>query len=313
MNTVEFNSRDIIAAGSKSFAAAAKLFNRDIREDVYFLYAWCRHCDDEIDGQSLGFGNEELTLAEQQRRLERIQKLTSAALNGQDISEPAFQGLRNVTQRHGIPPQYPLELIEGFSMDVEKCHYGKIEDTLLYCYHVAGVVGIMMAHIMGVRDKSVLKRAADLGIAFQLTNIARDVMDDAKNDRIYLPENWLADAGVPISGIAELENRKGVFQVVEKLLGVADRYYASAREGIQELPLSCAWAISAADRVYHNIGEIVLDRGAKAWDERAVAPAYRKIYWVLRSGFTALNVVSLQKRRVKIPRESSLWIKPDLG
>jgi phytoene synthase len=311
MSTVNLSSREIIAAGSKSFAAAAKLFSRDIREDVYFLYAWCRHCDDEIDGQSLGFGNEQLSPAEQRQRLERIQEMTRAALAGSPVEDPVFQGLQQVAMRHDIPAQYPLELVEGFVMDVERRRYFTVEDTLLYCYHVAGVVGIMMAYIMGVRDQAVLKRAADLGIAFQLTNIARDVMDDAANDRIYLPENWLTNAGVPVAAIAESEHRDGVFTVVKKLLGVADRYYASAREGIQDLPLSCAWAISAADRVYHNIGEIVLDRGAKAWDERAVAPAYRKIYWVMRSGFTALRVVSLQKKRVTIPRESSLWIKPD--
>jgi phytoene synthase len=313
MDTGYHSSRAIIAAGSKSFAAAAKLFSRDIREDVYFLYAWCRHCDDEIDGQSLGFGNEQLSPAEQRQRLQRIQQMTKAALNGGAVGDPAFQGLRQVAKRHQIPDQYPLELVEGFVMDVERRRYYTIEDTLLYCYHVAGVVGIMMAYIMGVRDKDVLKRAADLGIAFQLTNIARDVMDDAENDRVYLPENWLTSTGVPVADIEQPQNRDAVFKVVKRLLGVADRYYASAREGVKDLPLSCAWAISAADRVYHNIGEIVLERGAKAWDERAVAPAYRKIYWVMRSGFTALRVVSLQKKRVEIPRESSLWIKPDRG
>ena len=313
METVQQNSREIIAAGSKSFASAARLFNRDIREDVYLLYAWCRHCDDEIDGQSLGFGNENLSLADQEQRLRCIQQATAAAVNGHPATEPVFQGLQQVVERHEIPSRYPLELVEGFVMDVEKCRYSKIEDTLLYCYHVAGVVGIMMAYIMGISEKRVLKRAADLGIAFQLTNIARDVMDDASRGRVYLPEKWLADAGVPVAEIDRQEHRNAVFRVVKKLLSVADRYYASAREGTRELPLSCAWAISAADRIYHNIGEIILSRGPRAWDGRAVAPAYIKIFWAMSSGFTALRVVSLQKRRVNIPRDSNLWIKSDLG
>ena len=313
MDTVQQNSREIIAAGSKSFAAAAKLFSRDIRDDVYLLYAWCRHCDDEIDGQSLGFGNDNLSATDQEQRLRRIQQATAAALDGRPVTEPVFQGLQQVVERHEIPSRYPQELVEGFVMDVEKRRYSTIEDTLLYCYHVAGVVGIMMAYIMGVREKRVLKRAADLGIAFQLTNIARDVMDDAGHGRVYLPENWLADAGVPVAEIDRPEHRNSVFQVVKKLLSVSDRYYASAREGISELPLSCAWAISSADSIYHNIGEIILSRGPQAWDERAVSPGYRKIYWVMRGGFTALHVVGLQKRRVKIPRDSKLWIKPDFG
>src|SRR5690606_37267384 len=103
----------------------------------------------------------------------------SAALAGEPSDEYIFEALRRVISRHQIPHRHPQELLTGFEMDVEARRYRTIEETLDYCYHVAGVVGVMMAMIMGVRDKVVLDRACDLGIAFQLTNIARDVIDDA--------------------------------------------------------------------------------------------------------------------------------------
>jgi len=307
-------SKEVIEKGSKSFAAAARLFGPEIRTDVYQLYAWCRRCDDEIDGQELGFGSEALTARDRERRLERIIDLTGRALAGAAVDDPAFAGLQRVVTKHRIPQRYPLELIDGFAMDVRGRRYRSLDDTLSYCYHVAGVVGIMMACIMGVREASVLRRAADLGIAFQLTNIARDVIDDARNGRVYLPEQWLAAAGVPIAEVADERHRAAVFECVRRLLAEADRYYASARDGIGQLPFRCAWAIAAADRVYHNIGDIVIARGQRAWDERAVSPAYRKVYCVMRSGLTALRIVKLHRHRRMNRREPGLWsAKPDIS
>ena len=102
-----------------------------------------------------------------------------------------------------IPGRYPLELLEGFAMDATAHQYRNLADTLQYCYYVAGVVGIMMAYVMGTRDPAALQRATDLGIAFQLTNISRDVHEDAEVNRIYLPGDWLAEAGVAADQILE--------------------------------------------------------------------------------------------------------------
>ncbi len=306
------SSREVIEAGSKSFAVAARLFKRKIRDDVYLLYAWCRHCDDVIDGQKLGFGATALTAPEQQSRLNAIRARTRAAIAGDRVDTAVFEGLQRVVQRHRMPPTYPLELIQGFAMDVERHRYTTLEDTLLYCYHVAGIVGVMMAHIMGVRNHDVLRRAADLGIAFQLTNIARDVIDDAAVDRVYLPERWLGEAGIARGRLAAPENRDAIFAVVKRLLRVADRYYESAREGIPALPLNCVWAISAADGVYHDIGDMVIARGAHAWDQRVTTPHYRKIFWLMRGGITALSAAGTTKSRTMSPRAADLWMKPGI-
>ncbi|HKJ61756.1 MAG TPA: squalene/phytoene synthase family protein, partial [Hyphomicrobiales bacterium] len=137
-----------------------------------------------------------------------LREKTRLAVHGR-WNEPVFGALARVVSECKIPEQNLMEHLEGFAMDVEERHYGTLEDTLSYCYHVAGVVGVMMAMIMGVRDSETLDRASDLGIAFQITNIARDVMDDVALGRVYLPAQWLREEGfdVPISPIPCIATR----------------------------------------------------------------------------------------------------------
>ena len=187
-------SRLIIKKGSKSFAAAAKFFDAETRENAYMLYAWCRHCDDVIDNQELGFGGRLQSAETTQQALSELYEKTRSAIDDKPSADPIFEGLRYVLKNNRIPERYPLELLEGFKMDAAGQEFRCFNDTLQYCYYVAGVVGIMMAYIMGVRDPQVLQRAADLGIAFQLTNIARDVREDFEIGRVYLPGDWLAEA-----------------------------------------------------------------------------------------------------------------------
>ena len=312
MSDIAASSREIIRKGSKSFAAAARLFDAETRNDVYLLYAWCRYCDDLIDGQELGFGHAEISPDEARARLAKLRSATLDAVNGGPVEEPAFVGLQQVVSKYQIPARYPLELIDGFAMDVAGNEYRSLEDTLLYCYHVAGVVGVMMAFVMGVRQPEVLGRAADLGIAFQLTNISRDVMDDAANDRIYLPGDWLREAGVPDGEIADPARRQAVFSVVRRLLEIADRYYASAADGVRSLGFRAGWAVSTASGVYRDIGSLVLERGPTAWDQRAYVPTSRKLLWGLRGAGRALTAVGFERRREAPPRAADLWIKPDL-
>ena len=249
---------------------------------------------------------------EARRRLDTLRTLTHQALSGESTEHPAFAGLQRVAQRYEIPERYPMELIDGFAMDVAGREYRSLEDTLEYCYHVAGVVGVMMAYVMGVKEPAVLSRAADLGIAFQLTNISRDVMDDAANGRVYLPIDWLAAAGVPVGEIERQDHRAAVYAIVERLLGVADRYYCSANEGIRALGFRAGWAVSTASGVYGDIGSVVREREAAAWDQRAFVSTPRKLKWVVSGAWRALTAVSFDRRREAPPRAPDLWMKPDL-
>lgn len=312
MDAVAERSREIIRKGSKSFAAAARLFAQDTRADVYKLYAWCRYCDDLIDGQEMGFGREEISQTDAEERLAFLRQETERAVAGEPVEEPAFIGLQQVAERYQIPARHPLDLIKGFEMDVGGYQYRELEDTLLYSYHVAGVVGVMMAYVMGAREPAVLGRAADLGIAFQLTNISRDVIEDAVNGRVYLPAHWLENAGVSPADIALPEHRGAVFGVVEQLLGVAELYYRSAAQGVPALGFRAGWAVSTAAGVYRDIGRLVMRRGSAAWDKRAIVPGRRKLWWGVRGGLQSLKAQSIGRWRAERPRSPDLWIKPDL-
>jgi len=308
LDPVVANSKAIIEQGSKSFAAAAKLFDTRTREKAFMLYAWCRYCDDQIDGQELGFGQQSPEPEEQQRILARLIGQTESAMAGEPTDDPVFAAFQRVFQMSGMDRRYPLELLEGFAMDVARREYLTLDDTILYCYHVAGVVGAMMATIMGVKDTPTLNRAIDLGIAFQLTNISRDVMEDAADDRIYLPRAWLVEAGAPTAAAGFHGSETKIFAVVERLLDEADRYYDSAYYGISRLPFRCAWAIAAARKVYGAIGGQVRRQGPDAWRERAGTTSLQKLGMLATSGFTAAGL-SLGGRHQSPPR-TGLWTAP---
>jgi len=169
--------------------------------------------------------------------------------------------------------------------------YNSVDDILDYSYHVAGVVGVMMANIMGVRDAATLDRASDLGLAFQLTNIARDVIDDAKADRVFVPRDVLRGAGAPVDAGDQLDraNWPALHKAACAQLDIAEKYYASARVGIKELDFRCAWAISAALKVYREIGENLRIGGPEAWETRVGASNGRKVALALGAVGPALR------------------------
>ncbi|MGJ8559696.1 MAG: phytoene/squalene synthase family protein [Litorimonas sp.] len=281
--------RASIKAGSKSFALASKVLPPRIRDDASMLYAWCRYCDDVIDGQEMGHGQTLDYRDGQAERLNVLRAQTTEALAG-DATDPIFQGLAKVMARNAIPHAHAFELLKGFEMDAEERVYRTVDDILDYSYHVAGVVGVMMAMIMGVRDDPTLDRACDLGLAFQLTNIARDVIDDAKADRIFVPQDLLMSNGAPIAPDLLMlpQNWPAAHDAAMGLLDVAEGYYASARTGIRHLPFRCAWAISAALKVYREIGEVLRRKGPQAWDGRVGASSGRKMRLALAAGGPAV-------------------------
>lgn len=292
--------------GSKSFDAAAKLFDADTRRSVLMLYTWCRHCDDVIDNQIVGFAAGTPASLAPAQRLAQLRRATQQVYLGQSLTEPAFAALQEVTLHHHIPARWPLEHLEGFAMDVGGERYATLDDTLRYCYHVAGVVGLMMAHIMGVRDEQVLDRACDLGLAFQLTNIARDVIEDAEAGRCYLPQQWLAQQGLNAQNVHLPENRRPLFQVVAQLLAAAEPYYASALAGLPALPPRSRWAIATARDVYRAIGIKVGRAGVHAWDNRQRTSKPEKLTCLLKGAGHAAIAPFFSRP----PRSASLWQRP---
>lgn len=303
-------SKASIVKGSKSFRSASRLFDPKVREDAWLLYAWCRACDDEIDGQDHGFGHEELSPEEQKRRLDRLYDLTRRAMTGEPMSDPVFAAFQRVAIRHRLPERWAMDLIDGFAMDVEHRDYRTIDDVLAYCWHVAGVVGVMMARVMGVTDPEVLRRAQDLGLAFQLTNISRDVIEDAEGGRVYLPADWLIEAGLePIAeAVADPANRDRVHAVITRLLAVAEPYYDSARDGLRGLPFRSAMAIAAARGVYREIGRKVHRRGPRVWRERVSVGRFMKLWLFGRGALIAVWTQTLDRGKAPPPR-AAMWTR----
>lgn len=293
-----------IAVGSKSFAAAARLFPPATRRSVLMLYAWCRHCDDVVDGQELGFAAAPVGY-DASAGLDHLYDETRRAYAGEPMHDPAFAAFQEVALGHRISPRYAFDHLAGFAMDVNEARYDTLGDTLRYCYHVAGVVGLMMASIMGAHDDAVLDRACDLGLAFQLTNIARDIVDDAAIGRCYVPSDWLREAGIDPDHVALPRHRAALATVAARLVDEAEPYYASAMIGIGALPLRSAWAIATARNVYRQIGIEVKRRGPRAWDVRVGTSKATKLRLLALGGLQALA-----SRFIPVRDRRGLWQRP---
>ncbi|WP_313228285.1 phytoene/squalene synthase family protein [Sphingobium yanoikuyae] len=302
------HARDSIARGSRSFAMASKLFDRVTRERAWLLYAWCRKCDDIADGQD--HGGTMRGVADGQARLSTLRVLTDAALRGEPTGDPAFDGFGVVMRECAIPHRYAHDLLEGFALDARDWRPRSEADMLRYCYHVAGAVGCMMAVLMGVDpdDEATLDRACDLGIAFQLANIARDISEDELADRCYLPVEWLVEMDMPPGEHMKPWLRPQLAILSRRLADMAAAYEDSARHGTGALPARAAWAVLAAAGIYGDIAREVARRGEHAWDHRVVTPGREKLGWVIRAG----RQVPGRARRwpARAARAAGLWTRP---
>lgn len=261
-------ARDTIARGSQSFAAASRLFARPTRERAWLLYAWCRAADDMTDGQELGHGAS--SLDDPAAAQARLEALTALALSGREPVPLPFAALREVARETAMPGRFMTDHLAGFALDAEGWRPRTSDDLLRYCYHVAGSVGCMMAVVMGVspQDEDTLDRACDLGLAFQLANIARDVVPDARAGRCYLPAEWLDEAGLAMNRLAEPQALPALAAMAARLVAMARPYRLSARVGAARLSGRSRLAVLAADAIYGEIGEKVLILGTHAWDQR---------------------------------------------
>lgn len=302
------HARQSIVRGSKSFAMASRLFDGQTRERAWLLYGWCRRCDDIADGQELG--GTLSAVEDAPALLDMMRAQTQAALRGYRTGDPAFDGLGIVAAETGLPHRFADDLIEGFALDAAGWRPQTTDDLMRYCYHVAGAVGCMMAVVMGVRpdDEAVLDRACDLGLAFQLANIARDVREDAEGGRCYIPAAWLAEAGMNAETMMAPENRVRLAAIGKRLAMMATRYEASARQGAAALPFRSAWAVLAAAGIYGGIAQEVARLGASAWDQRIVTGKAAKLGWVIKAALQA--VLHRGERRSLPPRPADLWRRP---
>jgi 15-cis-phytoene synthase len=279
MNDALAVSRASIALHSKSFALASRLLPHGGRDEAAVVYAWCRRADDAIDLAPM---------ADQARSVTRLCRELEAIYDGEAQADPILAAFQAVALHHRIPRVYPEELLAGMAMDAAGTAYGSYTELLSYCFRVAGTVGLMMSHVMGVRHPAALKYAAHLGMAMQLTNICRDVHEDWQRGRLYLPDDILAESGAPdlrarLGSDLPVQAGGAVASVTRELLSRAADFYASGDRGIPLLSFRCAWSVRTASLVYADIGRVILARDADPWAPRAAVGTARKLRLVLRA------------------------------
>ena len=259
--------------GSKTFQAASLLLPRSVREPASALYAFCRLADDAVDAPTGRVG-----------AVERLRERLHRAYAGMPHDDPADRALAVVVARHHIPAALFDAMLEGFEWDAQGRRYDTLAELHDYAARVAGTVGAMMALLMGVRSPEALARACELGVAMQLSNIARDVGEDARLQRLYLPREWMREAGLdPDAWLARPAFSPALGGVVKRLLDVAAGLYERVGDGVASLPLGCRPGINAARFMYAEIGHEVVRRGLDSVSTRAHVPGSRKAWLLLHS------------------------------
>jgi 15-cis-phytoene synthase len=269
--------RALLRSGSRSFHLASLLLPRRVGAAATALYAFCRLADDAIDLE----GSEgAAVLASLQAQLDRVYA-------GMPAAQPMERLLATVVHEYAIPRTLLAALLEGFEWDAAGRRYPTLAALYAYAARVAGSVGATMTLLMGVRHHDVLARACDLGVAMQLTNIARDVGQDARAGRLYLPLDWLREAGIdPEAWLAQPVYSAALGHVIERLLVAADQLYERSAGGIGGLPADCRPGIHAARLLYAEIGNDLRRHGLDAVARRAHV-ARRAKAWLMCSALYA--------------------------
>jgi phytoene synthase len=263
----------LLRDGSKTFYAASRLLPPRLRAPATVLYAFCRVADDAAD---LDGGRPDQT-AQLRFRLARV-------YDGRPLPHPIDRTLADLVCDYALPRELLEALFEGFEWDAAGRRYETLDELLAYAARVAGTVGVMMSLLMGRRGPDTVARACDLGMAMQLTNIARDVGEDARGGRLYLPLAWLREAGLePEAWLARPSFDPALAGVVARLLVAADMLYRRAESGMRELPLDCRPGIRAARLLYAEIGVELARQGLDSVSRRTVVPRHRKLRLLARA------------------------------
>lgn len=284
---------EAIRHGSLSFHAASKLLPARVRDPALALYAFCRLADDEVDLK-----------AEKAEAVLRLRDRLDAVYAGRPQNAAPDRAFAAIVEDFDMPRALPDALLEGLAWDAEGRQYQTLSGVKDYSARVASAVGAMMCVLMGVRDADALARACDLGVAMQLTNIARDVGEDALENRIYLPLDWLDEAGVDRDRfLADPKPTKAIRHMVKKLVMEANRLYMRSEAGVAALPRSCRPGIYAARFIYAGIGGQLTTMGYDSISSRARTTKLQKMGWLGQS--TMLSTASML-----MPRSAVLYAKP---
>ena len=276
------NSVEVLAKHGKSFRFAGRFLSPEVLQDCARLYHFCRLLDDVVDETADTF---EALAALKKVRLDLKQQFSS---------EPVVQDFIKLAQQYSFDSDAVQELLSGLASDLTKVECSSETELKRYSYRVAGVVGIFMCRIMGVNDPQALAHGIDLGIAMQMTNIARDVVEDAAAGRRYLPADWVGHCSPQELLSPNRQQEAVVCCGVKRLLSEADRYYCSAWKGLKYLPLRNRIAIAVAAEVYRGIGVKLSRRNCNIWGGRVRLGLLRKSTLAIKA-LLKLLIIAIKK------------------
>ncbi len=262
-----------IRTGSLSFHAASRLLPARVRDPALALYAFCRLADDEVDERD-----------DKTRAVLHLRDRLDLVYQERPRNAPADRAFAAIVADYEMPRALPEALLEGLAWDATHRRYATLSGVMDYSARVAAAVGAMMCVLMRVQSADALARACDMGLAMQLTNIARDVGEDARAGRLYLPTDWFAEAGTePDAFLARPVPTPTIRAMTERLLRQADALYARSEAGIAALPIDCRPGIWAARLIYDGIGGAVRRNGGDSVTRRARTTKAQKLRWLGRS------------------------------
>ena len=269
--------RAMIRTGSFSFHAASRALPVRVRDPSIALYAFCRVADDEVDeGQ------------DRASAVLRLRDRLDLIYQGRPRNAPSDRAFASIVEEFEMPRALPEALLEGLAWDSLERRYATLNELKGYAARVAASVGAMMCVLMRVRDPDVLARACDLGLAMQMTNIARDVGEDARAGRLFLPLEWLAALGVePEQFLARPSASPQIRECTALLLREAAELYRRASPGVAGLPFDCRMAIYAAGHVYAAIGSEVRRQDYNSVTTRARTTSAHKMRLMALSALQA--------------------------
>ncbi len=268
---------EVIARHSRSFSIASRFLPRRVRGDVHSLYAWCRAVDDCVDRAA----DRRVAAVELARIREDIHRINRGEST---LQHPASRWIAPLIRGGRIDPDHALDLVEGMQMDLDGFTVRNEADLRRYCYHAAGCVGLMLSAVMGVTDSAARRHAIALGIAMQMTNIARDVREDAEAGRCYVP-------GLNTETL--FGNSEEVRSAVRRLLANAEREYELAETGLKYLPQDCRRGIRIALAAYREIGREIVRRDVPVCSVRVVVPMWRLAAVVITATIARPKLFSL--------------------
>jgi phytoene synthase len=279
---------DAIRKGSHSFYAASKLLPKQVRDQAVVLYAFCRVADDTVDAKHAP-----------KDAVEILKERLELAYRGTPKNDPVDRAFASLVNSCNMPKTLPDALLEGLEWDSLNLRFETLSDLHSYSARVASAVGVMMCVLMDVRDKDVLARACDLGAAMQLTNIARDIGEDARNGRLYIPLRWMGEESLdPVEFLKNPEPSEKIARIAKRLLFEAERLYNRAEAGLSELPLACRPGIFAARHIYEKIGKHIAAADYDSITQRAFTTKIEKMGFLLLSMANTATVTLMPRSAV---------------